>query len=142
MLIDLKNRLGEASVQELIGYSVFPDPDTIKSTINHYRDQEDLKLIGFELDGNIIGLIGYSIDDHRILNIKHIAVNPLERGMGYGRVIIAELTTSEEPLEVHAETDHEIVDFYRNIGFEITSLGENNLGIERFKCVYRTITVD
>jgi ribosomal protein S18 acetylase RimI-like enzyme len=142
MLLDLKNRLNEPRIQELIGYSVFPDPERVKKTLSNYKDQEDLKLMGYESVGNLIGIIGYKIDGNRMLEIKHISVDPLERGQGHGRIQIIELIQLLEPLEVHAETDHDSVDFYRNIGFIITSLGEQYPGVERFKCIYNTEIMD
>jgi N-acetylglutamate synthase-like GNAT family acetyltransferase len=135
MLINLKSRLNEYRIQELIEYSVFPDPERVKVTLRNYKDQEDLMLMGYESEGNLIGTIGYRIDENRILEIKHISVDPLERGQGHGRIQIIELIQLLDPLEVYAETDHESVDFYRNIGFIITSLGEKHSGVERFKCI-------
>lgn len=35
---------------------------------------------------------------------------------------------------MEAETDKNAVNFYRKIGFNITSLGEKYPGVERFKC--------
>jgi ribosomal protein S18 acetylase RimI-like enzyme len=142
LLVNLKNRLNESKVQELIEYSVFPDPDKIKETINNYKNQEDLELMGFEFEGNMIGIIGYSIDNNNILQIKHISVDPVERGKGYGRFLIIEMINTRDPLEVHAETDLDAVDFYRSIGFVITSLGEKYPGAERFKCIYKTKMLD
>lgn len=99
-------------------------------------------LRGYESEGNLIRIIGYRIDGNRILEIKHISVDPLERGQGHGRIQIIELIQLLDPLEVHAETDHDSVDFYRNIGFIITSLGEQYPGVDRFKCIYNTEIMD
>ncbi|MGG4554653.1 hypothetical protein ABEX11_20625 [Paenibacillus humicus] len=35
---------------------------------------------------------------------------------------------------VEAETDKDAVDFYRRLGFNITSLGQKYPGVERFQC--------
>ena len=35
-----------------------------------------------------------------------------------------------------AETDKDAVDFYRKLGFSVTSLGEKYPGVERFHCEY------
>jgi hypothetical protein len=40
------------------------------------------------------------------------------------------------PVRIVAETDEESVQFYRNIGFIIRSLGEKYPGVERFLCTY------
>lgn len=46
------------------------------------------------------------------------------------------LQLDPKPKRVIAETDDEAVDFYRNIGFEVHSLGEKYPGVERFRCIY------
>jgi ribosomal protein S18 acetylase RimI-like enzyme len=135
MLIDIKARLDEAQVQELLELAVFPDPDKLKQVIARYK-QDDRKLLGYESEGEMIGVIGYSFADRQTIEINHIAVVPEMRGKGYGRGLILELLALEKPELVFAETDEDAVDFYRSIGFIIESLGEKYPGVERFKCTF------
>ena len=41
---------------------------------------------------------------------------------------------------IYAETDQDAVNFYKNIGFHITSLGEKYPGVERFACLLNCTT--
>ncbi len=138
MFIDLKSRIKEKEIQELIIYSVFPDPKKIEMTINQYIMDESHHLYGIEVEDEVIGIIGFITDSENHLEIKHIAVKPVYRSTGYGRGLILEVITLMNPDIIIAETDEEAVEFYRNIGFIIRSLGERFPGIERFQCTYET----
>lgn len=139
MLIDIKSRLDEKEIQELIGYSVFPDPTVLEKAILEFKTNNDFKLYGYEEHGEIIGIIGFRQEENSIL-ITHMAIKPAYRRMGYGRGLILELIVSMKPTRIIAETDEEAVEFYRNIGFVIKSLGEKYLDVERFQCIYDTET--
>jgi ribosomal protein S18 acetylase RimI-like enzyme len=138
LLIPLKSRINELFIRELIEYSVFPDPDLLDQTIAAYAADEKLELYGYESDGEIVGIIGFQMDEAGTLSIDHLAVRPDSRGAGFGRGLILEAIELFKPSVVKAETDEEAVDFYRWIGFEIESLGEQYPGIERFACSYKT----
>lgn len=92
------------------------------------------------LSPDLIGIIGILNHSDGEFEIKHLAVRPEYRGLGYGRGLILELLTLEQPKQLVAETDEEGVGFYRSIGFTITSLGEKYPGVERFHCLYETDT--
>ncbi|TBL79579.1 GNAT family N-acetyltransferase [Paenibacillus thalictri] len=138
MLVDVKNRLDEEAIQDLISYSIFPDPDRLEQTVATYREDAALKLYGCESEGEIIGIIGWNTDDNNVITIRHIAVRPDCRGAGFGRGLILEALELATPAAIIAETDEEAVDFYRSIGFQVESVGEKYPGVERFKCVYMT----
>ncbi|CAG7635358.1 hypothetical protein PAESOLCIP111_03655 [Paenibacillus solanacearum] len=136
MLIDLKHRLEEEPVQELLSSAVFPDPEAVEQTIGLYRSDQTMELLGIEQDGVLLGIAGFQTDsDHRLL-LRHIAVQPEYRGQGYGRGLLLELIALKQPAAIVAETDEEAADFYRNVGFVVTSLGEKYPGVERFQCLY------
>jgi len=136
MFIELKSRVDEPGVRELLEFSGYPDEDWLRTAIAAYRTDAGLKLYGIEEDDELIGLIGYRGEEDGTLTIAHLAVSPEHRGLGYGRGLILEMIGQASPTAVVAETDEEAVDFYRNIGFEIESLGEKYPGVERFKCTY------
>jgi ribosomal protein S18 acetylase RimI-like enzyme len=138
MLVDIRSRLNEPLIQELLVSAMFPDPDRIRDAINEYTNDQRLKVLGYETDRSVIGVIGYRLYSDNSMEILHIAVSPDERGSGYGRGIILETLEKEKPKVVFAETDEEAVEFYRNIGFSIQSLGEKYPGVERFKCTFLT----
>lgn len=136
MLMDIKQRLGEELIQELLSYSIFPDPERLEEEMNAYAAENDRELYGYEDQGQIIGVVGFIVHQNGLLEVKHLAVHPEYRGQGYGRGQILELIELKKPIEIHVETDEESVEFFRNIGFSITSLGERIAGMESYQCVY------
>lgn len=136
-MMDLKSKLDEPAVVELIGLAVFPEPEHVERAVQMYKKDEHLELLGYEEEGTIIGVIGFH-DDHGEIELKHIAVIPEERGKGYGRGMLMELIKLKDPKVIIAETDEDAVDFYRGSGFTVESLGEKYPGTERFKCTYIT----
>ncbi|QOS78269.1 GNAT family N-acetyltransferase [Paenibacillus sp. JNUCC31] len=135
MLIDLKSRIQEPEVQELLSYSVFPDPDQLNRALQQYVDKDELHLEGYGDEGQLIGLIGYERTGTSEITIHHIAVLPENRFKNYGRGMISQLLANYNPDRLIAETDVEAVEFYRNTGFVVYSLGELYPGVERFRCV-------
>ena len=136
-MVDLKSKLDEPAVVELIGLAVFPEPEHVERAVQMYMQDERLELLGYEEEGTIIGVIGFH-DDLGEIELKHIAVIPEERGKGYGRGMLMELIKLKDPKVIVAETDEDAVDFYRGSGFTVESLGEKYPGAERFKCTYIT----
>jgi ribosomal protein S18 acetylase RimI-like enzyme len=138
MLIPIKHRIEEESIQELLSYSIFPDPEKIKKAVIQYQTDPALELYGHveEDEDEILGLVGFILYPDQTLELKHIAVDPDCRGIGYGRGLILELIEVKQPSLIRAETDEETVDFYRNVGFSVVSFGEIYPGVERFRCTY------
>lgn len=140
MFVDLQEDLQHPEVLELLSLSVFPDPGELEQAVALYETQSNMRLYGLISEQEkLIGLIGYELaDDHKV-QIHHIAVRIDERGEGYGRGLILEVIAREQPRVIFALTDEEVVDFYRNVGFTIESLGEIYPGVERFKCQFEPI---
>jgi len=138
MLEHIKHRLNEEEIRELIGYSVFPDPDRIEQAVARYQQEDQLQLYGAVEEDEVIGIVGFTMDEDQNLILQHIAVRPENREQGYGRSIMLELIGLTNPKSIVAETDENAADFYRNIGFTVFSLGEKYPGVERFRCEYIT----
>ncbi|XID94858.1 GNAT family N-acetyltransferase [Paenibacillaceae bacterium WGS1546] len=136
MLVDARTKLNDRRVREALEYSVFPDPDRLEQTLESYREDPSQELYGYEKEGELIGIIGFRLDSELRLIVQHLAVLPEHRGLGYGRGLILEAIELKGPSRIVAETDEDAVDFYRNIGFEVESLGERYPGVERFQCIY------
>lgn len=137
MLIDLNVRLREPAVQALIELSVFPDPEHVERAIAQYEAAtEGMRLFGYESEGELVGIVGYGMDEAKRMTLHHLAVAPEARGAGFGRGMILELLHEREPESIVAETDDEAVHFYRSIGFRVESVGERYPGAERFQCTY------
>jgi ribosomal protein S18 acetylase RimI-like enzyme len=137
LLLNSKDLLDRSDIQELIGYSVFPDPDRLEQVIQQYRSDETLQLFGYESEEEIVGIIGIRVASEGSVRIEHLAVKPECRGAGFGRGQILEMIEMAKPTVIIAETDDEAVDFYRWIGFEVESLGELYPGVERYKCTFK-----
>lgn len=137
MLKDITSQSAKLEVRELLEYAVFPDPDQVDKAVSAYKSDSGARLYGYVEDGLLIGVIGCDIRQDETW-IRHLAVLPENRGKGYGRGMILELLLQLDPQpgRLIAETDEEAVDFYRNIGFEVYSLGEKYPGVERFRCIY------
>ncbi|WP_367618557.1 GNAT family N-acetyltransferase [Paenibacillus andongensis] len=136
MLVNVKSRLNENEIQELLSYSVFPDPEALQPVLERYENDANLWLFGYESEGIMVGIIGFELSNNQEMTITHLAVEPESRGVGFGRGIILEIIEDMSPIRIVAETDEESVQFYRNIGFVIRSLGEKYPGVERFLCTY------
>lgn len=137
MLVDLKTRTETPEVMELLGYAAFGDPDQAAQAAGEYQRQAALRLLGWEEDGVLVGLVGFEETEDGSMDIRHIAVLPENRGKGYGRGLILESLSAAEPRYVVAETEDELTaDFFRRLGFMVYSLGESTHGIEQFRCVY------
>ncbi|AEI41661.1 GNAT family N-acetyltransferase [Paenibacillus mucilaginosus] len=134
--INLKPRIGEEALQELLSYSMFPDPDMIEAAITAYHEDPTWELYGLEQEGTVVAMIGFTEEEGRVLHIRHLVVHPEFRRIGYGRGVILELLEARKPSALRAETDEEAVDFYRGNGFSVVSLGEQYPGVERFVCTY------
>lgn len=136
MLIDIKPKLEDPSIHELISLAIFPEPERVDRAIESYKNDPEQEIMGYFLEEELIGIVGYQINDNNTLELKHIAVVPEEQGHGYGRGIILEILHQKSPRAIVAETDEDTINFYRSIGFTIESLGEKYPGVERFKCTY------
>lgn len=135
MLIDIKSRVDDMAVVDILEYAVFPDDGALERTVHEYKTDSRKSLLGYAADEELIGLVGYT-ERNGIVEINHLAVKLQYRGLGYGRGILLELIDRIRPNRIIAETDDEAVDFYRNVGFTVSSLGEAYPGVERFKCEY------
>lgn len=138
MFLDIKSRLQEVPLSELLSFSVFPDEDRLIHTINEYQSNSNLDIYGYIAEEKVIAVLGIQMSEQSIVHIRHLAVHPDYRGLGYGRGILMELIELKKPDQLIAETNEEAVDFYRSVGFTIVSLGELYPGVERFQCTYYT----
>lgn len=135
MFTNMKERLHEEPVTELLAYAIFPDPEQVEKTIGEYQREEKLELLGYEAEGELVGIVGFLMEGEE-LQLKHIVVAPDYRGFGYGRGQLLELMLLKQPKRVICETEEESVNFFRAIGFEVRSLGEVHPGVERYECFY------
>jgi len=96
-----------------------------------YIENTERVLYGYTIEQDLVGCIGIVKGEANRCEIKHIAVSPVFRGKGIGREMIRYVEEHHAFSSIYAETDQEAVLFYKNLGFHITSLGENYPGVER-----------
>lgn len=141
MFEDVKSLLKDIpELVELLSYSIVPapEPEELEQIVEEYRTNPSCRIYALAYEDEWIGIIGYEKQGNGVIEIRHISVHPGMRGSGFGRGLILELIGVEEDAkELYAVTTDEIaVDFFRNIGFTIESIGELYPGIERFRCRY------
>ncbi|ANE47497.1 GNAT family acetyltransferase [Paenibacillus swuensis] len=136
MLFNVKPRMDEPEVQEVLACAVFPDPEEIQAVMETYRRNESHSLFGYASEGDLVAVAGFRAEPQRKLVIQHMAVHPHSRGAGFGRGILLEMLEAFKPKQIIVETDEVTVDFFRNVGFRVESLGISASGIERFQCIY------
>ncbi|WP_281887506.1 GNAT family N-acetyltransferase [Paenibacillus sp. YYML68] len=136
MLTDIRTRVEDDDIRELLEYSLLPDEELLEAAVQQYKGSTELQLLSYEEEGKLIGLVGFTMDSSRTITIKHLVVHPEERGNGYGRGILLELIALHTPRCLEVEVDEDAVDFFRSIGFTVVSIGETVPGYERFQCHY------
>lgn len=134
MLVNVSSKVQEASIQELLEYAVFSEPDALQEVVKLYAGTDHV-LYALEDQEEYVALIGVTTGKQGIIEMKHLAVRPDERLKGYGRGIIVELLLQENPKLLQAMSDDTTVDFFRRLGFQIIDyIDESNR--EYYKCIY------
>ncbi|WP_113928902.1 GNAT family N-acetyltransferase [Bacillus sp. P14.5] len=108
----------------------------INQEYNSYIKLPTKKLYSYFLGDESVGCIGIELFSQRRCEIKHIAVSPKHRNKSVGSKMINFILDKYSFATVLAETDSDAVNFYKNYGFKITSLGEKYPGVERFQCTF------
>ncbi len=121
------------SIKNLLSFAT--KASNVEKEYNNYLKDSNRKLFILELNEEIVGCIGYERIGSEACAIKHIAVSIEQRGKGIGSKMIDFLL--DQFSIIFAETDNDAVNFYKNYGFVISSLGEKYPGVERFLCEYR-----
>ncbi|GGG15178.1 GNAT family N-acetyltransferase [Paenibacillus abyssi] len=133
-MIDLKAYPNRKEIRVLLGACMWPDDERISNEFQAYIKDESRQLLGKIRNEQLVGLIGIIPILDREAELKHIAVLPAYRRQGIGKDMIDEYMQQYGMDSMTAETDKDAVGFYRNMGFQITSLGEKYPGVERFQC--------
>lgn len=137
MIIEISSKILQPAVRELLSHAT--SIDKVDSAYREYIQSPTQQLFGLVKEKSIVGCIGIEIVFNNC-EIKHIAVSFGERGNGIGTKMIQFLCENFVLTTISAETDNDAVEFYRKLGFKITSLGEKYPGVERFLCEYSSKT--
>ncbi|MQR86479.1 GNAT family N-acetyltransferase [Bacillus megaterium] len=123
------------SIKKLLSYATLEEK--VNEEYKKYVCLPSRKLCSMEVNEETVSCIGVEFLNSKKAVIKHIAVLPKERGKGIGSNMISFFCEKYDIHSIFAETDKEAVNFYSKFGFQITSLGEKYLGIERFLCEFK-----
>ncbi|MFC5471597.1 GNAT family N-acetyltransferase, partial [Cohnella suwonensis] len=134
-MINLKGHHDLSEVSLLLAECMWSDSERILQEIDKYKADDSRELYGKVINNELVGLIGLIHISLREVELKHIAIRSDNRRQGIGKQMINEIINKNGIDKIIAETDKDAVNFYRNIGFEIMSLGEKYPGIERFQCI-------
>ncbi|MEH6945229.1 GNAT family N-acetyltransferase [Bacillus sp. JJ722] len=135
MIVEINSIPPQASVIKLLSYAT--SVNKVDKVYRNYIQSSNQQLFGLVKENNIVGCIGIELNA-KICEIKHIAVAPEERSNGIGSRLIKFLFGKFSLTTIIAETDKDAVEFYRNLGFKVTSLGEKYPMVERFLCEFKT----
>lgn len=125
----------QPEVVDVLSLSIgFPTPAKVQALLTQYRDEPNLHLLCYEVEGRVAGCIGLVLEEESRAELRHIAVAPSYRRQNIGRRMIEAMVSWFQLHHLRAETDAEAVGFYRNCGFAVTSLGPSQHGFERFHC--------
>lgn len=136
--VDLRSRLDEPDVRQLLAVLAWTGAaEHLDRICAQYRG--DRILLGYDVDGLLVGCVGLEdLGDGRAV-VCHIAVDAMWRRQGVGRAMVEHARTTYGMRSLVAETDREAVGFYERCGFAIRSLGELHPtdrfpSAERFRC--------
>lgn len=111
MLIKFKKQYEKIAMGLL---SFMPDEKDIKvlqDTVKSYEANEHWHLYLWKQEDEVVGVIGFKIENDLNVVIQHISVNPSYRSMGIGRTMIEEIKNIYD--ETHAVCANEYVeDFF------------------------------
>lgn len=134
MMTLIKDVSLDSRVESLLAYAT--DSNKVTSAYERYLADECCLLYGYEVEGELVGVVGVQLTDPDEAEILQIAVDPDHRGCGIGKHMLSYLAKWHELTKVIAKTDAQAVEFYRTLGFTTQSLGEMYPACERFCCEF------
>ncbi|MBF4694894.1 GNAT family N-acetyltransferase [Fusibacter ferrireducens] len=88
-------------------------------------------------DDTLYGIIGGSVIDNDLLIIKHIAVRADQRGKGYGKMMLKELTHLGDFMTLKVECDHHLVDFFKACNFKCHFVKSDDFTSDQYECLLK-----
>ncbi|MCL2077609.1 MAG: GNAT family N-acetyltransferase [Oscillospiraceae bacterium] len=132
MFIDIKNRISEPVVRQIIAAAVFDDSDEgLNQWEARIMGRDSQKLYAWVDNDKIVGVCNFEAhsDFAEILTIA-VAENFRGRGVGYAMILALK---DKYKMNIEAETDDNAVNFYRKCNFETTAIRKYD--VRRWTCV-------
>lgn len=137
--VDLRCRLDEPEIRRLLAVLAWTGtPEHLDRICSRYRGER--LLLGYEVNGALVGCIGVQRISDDTAVVRHIVVDASYRQQGIGREMVEHVRQAFGERSLTAETDQEAVGFYERCGFTVQSLGLRYPGVERFLCTLRSPT--
>jgi ribosomal protein S18 acetylase RimI-like enzyme len=122
-----------AEIIDLLASAVGDRGIRLDAAAHRYRHDPTANLLVAVLEEQIMGLVGFAIDDSEA-TVLHIAAAESVRRQGIGTRLLAAVDEAVgHRLPLVAETDEMSLAFYDALGFTVESLGRKYPGVERFE---------
>ncbi len=122
-----------AEIIDLLASAVGDRGKRLDAAAHRYRHDPTANLLVAVLEEQIMGLVGFAIDDSEA-TVLHIAAAESVRRQGIGTRLLAAVDEAVgHRLPLVAETDEMSLAFYDALGFTVESLGRKYPGVERFE---------
>lgn len=123
-MINLRDYNNQEEIITLLAECMYPDVERVKREYERYRNDQNRILLGRIEGKNLVGIIGVIWLTENEVELKHISIKASKRRQGLGKKLIYEFIKENQIKRIEVETDKNSVNFYKKIGFKITSLGE------------------
>jgi len=135
-IVAIKGQLHDVHILNILAHALFmPTEEKLLLRANRYEDDPAVHAFGYFIDGLPIGIVIIRQTEGLAFEICNIATEPMRRKKGIGRALIFYVMKQLSCATLCAETDDDAVEFYRKVGFSVTSLGEKYPGCVRYSCV-------
>jgi ribosomal protein S18 acetylase RimI-like enzyme len=142
---DVTSRVDDPDVRRVLAVLAWSDEaGHLERIAGQYRQGRARQLLAYEAtedwpevgvaSGQAVACVGIEDLGNRAAEIHSLAVLPATQGRGLARALVLEACDRLGLHSIRAETDRDAVDFYRRLGFIVTSLGDRYPGTERFVC--------
>lgn len=131
------NKINCKDVEIIKLLSLATEESKAEAVLEEYLKSPNKVLYAKVCKNVIEGCIGIDISEEGLITITHIAVNQSYQGKGTASEMVNFVQKIYQPIKIIVETDREAVGFYEKYGFEINSLGEKYLNVERFRCTFK-----
>ncbi|WP_086348884.1 GNAT family N-acetyltransferase [Candidatus Enterococcus clewellii] len=133
----MMNKIDRKDIEIIKLLSLATEENKAEAALEEYLKSPNKVLYAKVYKDVIEGCIGIDISKGELITITHIAVNQSYQGKGNASEMVNFVQEIYQPTKIIAETDREAVGFYEKYGFEINSLGEKYLNVERFRCIFK-----
>lgn len=135
-----RHRHNLEDVKRLLSMAVGqPTPERLRQLVEEFYAEDKRTIFVAIKDNKAIGIIGMIHTDWPHGVIAHLAVHPDIRKQGIGRQLIDNTFSILELQDIEAQTDQDVIDFYRLCGFEIQEIESQYPEVQRFRCVKNTL---